>query len=303
MKNLYYMLLALLLAVGTTVVAGCPTTGDDDDDTAGDDDDDDDDDDDAAIAEITFGGILTVDAEGGDDDDSAGDDDDSAAGDDDDSAGDDDDSAASNSAREGSSALTGGFTFRLWSNLDAQILVCQQNLSFEGVAQWGFGVASPDCDNCAGQISVDPASVLDISDPNANPDDCAPEQIEGADYGSLMLTEPPAGEAGGDYLEMYFVDIATAVALGLEMTDGTTGQTVVDDAPEGFTAAGILYLLMDGYFGSIGLDQAAGSADVGGDTGAFWIVYAEDGVNDNPPGLKLLGEYRLASFWLLTTGN
>jgi len=311
MKTVNHWLLALMLALGMSVTAGCPTTGTDDDDTADDDDDDDDDDGAGEYAVTTFAGTLSVTLDAiGDDDDSAGDDDDSAgddddsAGDDDDSAGDDDDSASTGSSARSEATVSGTFIVRYWENLEAQLIGCQQTVSWTGTASFDFGVLAPDCNTCSGNISVDTVSVADVSDSVANPDDCNAELLAtraSENWGDLLTNE----EGGFAWLEMPLLDVATATSLGLEPTNGSTLADTVDGlAGNGLelTHVGFVDITANTIFGPDGFGLAAAGAnppEAGAPFGAFWTVFKDPAANPFPAGVELSGDYFLGSFWLL----
>ena len=217
----------------------------------------------------------------------------------------DDDSAASGgaTARDGGS-VSGTFVVRYWENLDAQLIGCQQTMAWTGTIEWGFGVLSPDCDTCSGTISVDSMSVSDVSDSNANPDDCNAELLAtraSEDWGSLLTNE----EGGFAWLQMPLVDLATAQGVGLQPTNGgTLAETVDGLAGNGLelTHIGFVDTTDATIFGPSGFNLGSAGAnppEAGAPFGAFWTIFKDPTVNTHPAGIDLNGEYFLGSFWLL----
>lgn len=139
---------------------------------------------------------------------------------DDDATADDDDSAAptvrtaegvliDGAEIEVSAGTVSGTLFVRYSARDTGDPLCTQRIAFDGVASGGPGVA-PGCTNCGGYIAIDPLTVLDVSDPSAQVDDCAPGFLGGEDSDlGLKLLRPVASGGYGDLLEWGLIDPAT----------------------------------------------------------------------------------------------
>ena len=290
---------AILLALALFAV-GCPQPrGDaDDDDTTEQEDDDD---------------VV-------DDDDVLGDDDD-VLGDDDDAVDDDDttpDFGATSLTFEitdftstpqagGTFNITGTWVFAFWEDQAADLLLCAQRFSFDASAAFG-PTAVADCSSCDGLITVDEASVLDVSDPAASPDDCDPATIEaaGMGYGTALLTSVVNG-GHGDFLTLALIQIDSFEDLGLTgAADGSqTAQDIRDFfADSDLEATHVGYVRAGAGSFSVGaaVDTIAAPANPGSEWHTFFRFYKDPVVNTNT-GVQMNGEYGATSFWLLPFGE
>jgi len=318
MTRTYRFSSACALACTLALVLALPACGPppDDDDTSVEPPDDDDDDvtDDDDTAEDTFGSYDSVsfrlllqatppDAErgDGDDDDSAGDDDDSSdddddsSGDDDDSSGDDDDSAG---PLPEPTRVEVEYSVVYWSNYDAGQTLCIQVMAAEGIVQEGFSVVNA-CENCRGLITIDPASVTDVSDPGANPTDCNPELLAGTDddYGTAFLTPPSEGGAG-DFLTIALLDGEVWDAIGADSGGGTFNELAEELALNDLTLthAGLMDATPESFAGRVDLGQVATGIEDGSPWLFFWILYNSAETNPNA-GWELNGLYGGGALW------
>ena len=232
---------------------------------------------------------------GGDDDDSGGDDDDSA-GDDDDSAGDDDDSAAP-LPEPGAIAIE--YTVVYWSDYDNGGRLCEQVMVAEGIVQQGGFNSVDACENCRGLVTVDAASVTDISDPASNPLHCDPEVLAGTedDYGGLFLSPPSEGGAG-DFLSIALLDGEVWDAMDLDSGAGTFEDLQIDLATNDLvlTHGGLLKATSDTFAGQVDLAQIASPVQAGSPWIFFWILYTASDSNPNA-GWELDGLYGGGALW------
>ena len=219
------------------------TGADDDDATGGDDDDATGDDDDAT-------GDDDDDATGDDDDDATGDDDDDATGDDDDDAtGDDDDDATAPggmvteisfelalSIEEG--AVEALLASVYWADSAAGDVICRHFLEAEGMVEFGDGLVSG-CANCTGRIDLDPASLVDVSQPGVEPEHCDPAALiaAGLSYGPSLLTPAPAGF--GDFLTTALIDAGRLCRPGPRDGPGRHQRRGVPDHPVHVPGVGV----------------------------------------------------------------
>ncbi len=112
-------------------------------------------------------------------------------------------------------------------------LLCQQRLRAQGMARLGDGV-QPDCSSCTGRLDFDPSTVLDVSDPSVNPEDCdlAWLSAEGRSLGRALLgevgAEPGHWRLGdrivnfGDFLHIALMSEERQIELGFD--GSATGQ-------------------------------------------------------------------------------
>ena len=292
-RRLHILLLLLLFALGTACTpsrgGGRGGSGDDDDDDATGDDDD-----------------AT-----GDDDDATGDDDD-ATGDDDDATGDDDDATDPPDVPWSAISFTGGqldftgggasgtWVITYWEDLDAQQVYCQQTLSWNGTANFGVGTVS-DCANCTGLITVNPASVNDVSDPFDGGCDASELDTAESNYGTILGSTDLGG--GGDFLSIATMDYDTADATNQALTanGGTTLADVADSYGQSnleLTHLGFLQASSTSFLLGVGFDTVAGGTGSGEDWYYFWAFGVDP--NTNPQsGAGMTGTFFPSSIWVL----
>jgi len=287
------------------VVAGCPASGSNDDDFGDDDDavandDDASDDDDGAFAyeSVTLRGDLLAIQEGDDDDDVADDDDSAAAG----SPGDDDDSATGNTARD-EARVEGTFVLDYWRNIDAQLRECEQTIAWTGTVEFASSAVST-CAGCTGVLTIDSASVEDVSNRAVEPAACDPADLAvvGRDLGQLLTASGP-GAAGGGFLQLALMDTATAIGLGVQPSQ--SGGLDLQSQAEQIAATGNLmthvgFVSSAGgtFFDEINFDKVAGASGTSETWSAFWFVFRPSS-QGTALETDLSGAYQLGSFWIL----
>lgn len=177
-----------------------------------------------------------------------------------------------------------------------------QTLTWEGSVRWGVGVLSPACESCVGLIEIDPDSVTDVSDREANPEDCDADLIDESaeiDVAALMTT----AEGGFPWLTMALVDLATAQEVGLQPNNAVTLQQTQDDIADAggeLTHIGFVDVSDATILGPARFDlPALGAAppEKGAPFGAFWTFSRDPATNPHPAGIDLDGDYSLGSFW------
>lgn len=299
----------LLLAAMALLVAGCSTRGGrggssgDDDDATGDDDDDDDD--------------TTPIDQGDDDDDTTpiGDDDDDTTpvGDDD-----DDDDSVMGFAFDGIQAeitggdLTGEFYTVYYQDASNSVPLCIQRIELEAGVYYGPGQAA-DCELCTAYIQVDSSSVVDVSDPSTNPDECDSSFLaaEQADFGMAMFMTPANG-GFGDFLELGLIAADDWDASGytlLEFDDGTSltyEELIALDGMDAYdVSAAIVALSGEGSLGQavtgftdFAIPESSGSEWIG----AGWIL-RDPSINSFTGTNPMNGPYTLRLAWGFTLGG
>lgn len=124
--------------------------------------------------------------------------------------------------------VTGEYHFIYYlDRFDAEPL-CTQVVAFEGEAFFGEGVVEENgggaCPLCTGQLQVDPLSIVDRTDPVANPGECTAANLVTAGYDwGLLLTTPVSQTTFGDFLAMALVD------AGTQETEELSLRTIGDD--------------------------------------------------------------------------
>ncbi len=202
------------------------------------------------------------------------------------------------SAGEQGASATVTYVVTYWMDAAGNLL-CVQLLEATGEAVFG-PTAVEGCDLCSGLITLDPASVVDVSDPVADPDQCDPNGFGSyrANVGLRMLT-PPDGCSLGDFLSMGLIEAAAFADSGidLDLSDGreiTAATTSEELAGEGLLLAGV------------GLTEAAPdslteyyASLVWGSGGwhGFWVLHRDPAANPfEGPGLE--GVYGADVPWL-----
>ena len=201
--------------------------------------------------------------------------------------------------------MTGAYAITYWRNFDEGVVECIQTLGWEGTADFGPYVLSPSCGACTGVVTIDPDSVQDISNPQANPDECDPAILAaaGADLG-LHLTSPQAQGGGDSFLQMALIDIPSAQSLGLTLTadgDPTTQEAIDQLAAVGATLTHYGYLSTHpgSFFGENGLGGVAGASGIDEDFHAFWQIFTRDTENTwTPDAGAPSGSFEYGSIWI-----
>ena len=247
-----------------------------------------------------------------DDDDTADDDD---VVDDDDGA-DDDDAVDDDDATGPSGDVVLAFAFELevedgdssgvlrvdFVDPAAGELVCRQRLQFAGTASFGPGLVDG-CAACTGVLSIDPDSVLDLTNPAVDAEDCDPNWILGSqlNYGGGMLT-PRADGGFGDLLTIGLIDLDRFEALDLFVDrageyDAAALRAVFDAAGTSIAQIGYLQDVAGSVAAGTGIAAVAETAGPGGDDWlAAWQIYRSPAVNSYD-GLDLRGAYLGRMLW------
>lgn len=266
--------------------------GDDDDTGANDDDVGDDDDGGFDYTAVTLrGSLLVIPPQGGDDDD------DSAADDD------DDDSAGGGVTARDTSDVEGTFLLDYWRDFDAQLLECQQRLSWGGTVDFASGLVA-ECSGCTGVLTLDGASILDESSRPLDPSACDPADLAavGRDLGQL-LTQTGPGPAGGGLLELGLMDLQTALDLGVQPAvsgnlDLETQAAQVAATGNLLTHIGFVSSAGGTLFDEIDFETAAGASGTGEPWSVFWFLFRPESQGTSSE-TDLSGAYQLGSFWIL----
>lgn len=278
-----------VLCVLALLVSGCPAdlAGDDDsapiddDDSALDDpapDDDADDDDDWTTVEpfwFSFSFVMTVDDE--------------PAGDDDDSAG------------PISRSVSMEYVLTLWWDIYAGVGGCEQHLVVQGQLLDGPGPVEG-CADCAGLALFDRTTVVDVSDPAADPDHCYPSEMVGALGVPAELLVTPAMGGYGDFLSLALME--ADVVAGLELPNHPDAAGWVQEQREELasydlelTHLGLVQASPGSFTGGSGISTLSDAPEPESDWYFFWSVTAPQG---QPGGENLAGERLGWGLWLVT---
>ncbi len=142
--------------------------------------------------------------------------------------------------------VTGTYGFHYWEDIREGVPLCDQRIAFEGEAWFGPGslvgrAGAPDCERCSGYLTLDPASIVETTDPAANPDDCDAADLEIAvNNWGVLLTTPVSPTTHGDFLQMALLDAATQEEhdVKLRIDEESTGAAALR---EKWAEAGLVY--------------------------------------------------------------
>ena len=199
------------------------------------------------------------------------------------------------------SAVSGTYRVTYWDNLDANVITCQQTITWEGVVAEGFGVLGADCAGCSAVIDIPEDGWTDISDPTVDPNACDADELraEQIETGRLLMT-PAETESTQSFLQIALIDIAAAQALGLQLTQD--GELTLEDMVTQFDDADRL-LTHVGYISTTegalaGLSGVAGASGEGEPYAAMWLVSRDPATNpETSPAL--VGAHAMGSIWVL----
>ena len=215
----------------------------------------------------------------------------------------------------GNVVLTGSYTFIYWVDIQNGIQQCEQVVNFEAQYFDGFsGLAG--CTNCSGYISFNLGAFQDVSNPNLDPDQCLPADLDavGANYG-LRMTQPADPNAVppnyGDFgSDLGIIDQATHAVLGTDWTvdatidrtrDGSEAQWAqysLDYTHSGFINATPTSLAGGAGLSSITRPESAGSSYLGG-----WEFFTNPATNTDPDNVSFEGTYGGQAMFILTLGE
>jgi hypothetical protein len=205
---------------------------------------------------------------------------------------------------EPTTALYGTYVISYWDDYASGLLGCEQHLSVEGAANFGIDLLGANCPDCIGLLTFDPASVLDVSDPATDPDQCdvAALDADNTNYG-YYLTLPVADGGYGDFLSIALIDSATMADAGLTNDVGGTEdaawfESTWSSAGYDFTHLGYLEAVPGSLSEVTGVDIVAAPAGPGVDWYAWWQFWIDPAVNTNG-GWVMLGSYGGTSSWVL----
>jgi hypothetical protein len=149
--------------------------------------------------------------------------------------------------------MTGALGFHYWEDIREGVPLCDQTMTFEGEAWFGPGVVldrvgAPDCERCSGYLALDPESIVDVTDPIGDPDDCSADDLEVAvnNWGRL-LTTPVSRTTHGDFLNMAMLDAGAQADHGVKLQldeESTTASALTEkwaDAGLVYTHAGYVH--------------------------------------------------------------
>lgn len=197
----------------------------------------------------------------------------------------------------------GTFLLDYWRDFDAQLLECQQTLSWGGTVDFAPSLVS-DCSACIGLLTVDGASVLDSSNRAVDPSACDPADLAavGRDLGQL-LTQTGPGPSGGGLLEIGMMDLQTALDLGVQPSvsgnlDLETQAAQVAATGNVLTHIGFVSSASGTLFDEIDFETAAGASGAGEPWSVFWFLFRPE-PQVTPSETVLSGAYQLGSFWIL----
>jgi hypothetical protein len=181
-------------------------------------------------------------------------------------------------------------------------LTCRQRLLFDGSVAFGAGLIT-DCPGCTGVLTIDPESVLDLTNPAVDSEDCDPAWIVSSqlNYGVGMLT-PRDQDGFGDLLSIGLIDIERFAGLGLfvDQAQEYDAPALISAFQDGGTAIAQIGYLAD-EVGSVtngtGFGAVAEGAGPGGDAWlAAWQIYRNPAVNPYT-GLDMEGQYLGRMLW------
>tara|TARA_Y100001968_G_scaffold177003_1_gene162145 strand:+ start:11076 stop:11978 length:903 start_codon:yes stop_codon:yes gene_type:complete len=259
-------------------------------------------DDDSSSADDSSDDDATDDDDSADDDDSSDDDD---SNNDDEVHGDDDTTTEPELLGDGSSQLTGTWTFHYWVDRSSQELGCEQVYEWTGVASFNLNALGNSCLECSGSIEV--LNVVDRTE--SHPEGCnVADDLAGIDLGDRLTNPDPANPFRDFIFPQGLITRDYGLDASLQLTnDGSINyQTFAGQGPAGsfFSHVGYLEELEGRYFDSVnsgdGLSLLAAAPPGAPGWVPFWRYYGLLG--ESSLG-AMSGHYFYSSLWAVSFGD